>query len=411
MSNCDAAYDGPRTLYTIPAENLPKFEAELKKLSNRSKKLIGQEIDYIIYECRDERLSDGHFHRVYGIYLNVDVPKLDGWKFVAKIDHSLDIGNVVRKVPNVDVVIPDVYRTRTYCDHCNSARFRRNTYICFNEETNEFKQVGSTCVADFLGHDVYKIARRAELLSYADEIARGSSNFTGGDMRWIHTETYLAHAVMAIRKYGWVSAKEAREANGDDVVSTRFRAYVTMYPNIENEETEKPSEDDFRIAREAIEWVLAFEANDRHLSDYEANALIIARSSMIEYQHLGIAASIPAMYLKHNERLKAKEATGVKSIDQSEHVGEVGVRQDFGRCRVLSVRTFDSSFGTTWFYTFATENNDVLVWFASKSARLFKGEIVNLTGTVKKHDIFNDRKQTVITRCKAEVIREVMEAA
>ena len=47
---------------------------------------------------------------------------------------------------------------------------------------------------------------------------------------------------------------------------------------------------------------------------------------------------------------------------------------------------------------------DVLVWFTAKDLDLEKGQAVDLTGTVKKHEEFRGVKTTQLSRC---IVKEV----
>ena len=60
----------------------------------------------------------------------------------------------------------------------------------------------------------------------------------------------------------------------------------------------------------------------------------------------------------------------------------------------------DGNYGTTYIAIMtevATGNN--VIWFASVNA-CDEGETVTLKGTVKAHNVRDDKNQTVLTRCK-----------
>lgn len=282
-----------RTIFEIPAENLEKFEEQIAKLSKKSVKLIGETISPIIFGYDEKELSDGLTHRVYQVLLTADIPKLNGWTFVARLDHSNDTGTIVRMVPNTGVTLPDNYRNavNTTCDHCNVNRYRRDTFVVFNEEANEFKQIGSTCLKDFFGHDPSKIAKMAELLGYAYECGKAGENFVGGDLRYIELQSYLEHAAAMVRKHGWVSGGVAFKNHG--LTSTRQRASDSMLAHFTT-----ITDDDRVLASEALEWASNLSSNEV-LSDYEHNVSVIANATMIEPRSMGLAASIVGVYFKN----------------------------------------------------------------------------------------------------------------
>ncbi|CAM6053382.1 unnamed protein product [Sphagnum tenellum] len=157
-----------RTIFYVPDVNLNKFQAACAKLSRKAEKIGCSEIKPFIFGHTTQKLSDGYEHRVYEVLFTVDVPKIEGWTFIARIDHANETGNIIRVVPNTKVAVPERYRTSApNCDHCNKIRRRRDTFVLHCEATDEFKIVGSSCLVDFFGHDPLKMARMAELLGYA----------------------------------------------------------------------------------------------------------------------------------------------------------------------------------------------------------------------------------------------------
>lgn len=282
-----------RTIFEIPAENLAKFEEQIAKLSKKSVKLIGETIMPLIFGYEEKQLSDGLMHRVYQVLLTAEVPKLNGWSFIARLDHSNETGTIVRMVPNCNVILPEQYRhaTNTTCDHCNVNRYRRDTFVVCNDETKEFKQIGSTCLKDFFGHDPVKIAKMAELLGYAYECGKAGEHFVGGDLRYIELQSYLEHTAAMVRKHGWVSGGTAYKDNR--LTATRQRASESMF-----EQFTTITEDDRVMASEALEWASNLGSKEV-LSDYEHNVLVIANATMIEPRSMGLAASIVGVYFKN----------------------------------------------------------------------------------------------------------------
>ena len=394
---------GERTLYEIPAGNYPKFEAAIAKLSKRSEKLIGLPIIPFIFDRYNRKEDNGTQVRVYKVMLTAETPKLGGWEFVARIDHSQETGNILRVVPNTTHKVPEKYRTSLpNCDHCNARRKRRDTFIVCHEETNEFKQIGSNCLADFLGHDPYKIARMAEFLSYADEVSHSYGNYDGLlDHRYVDLEDYLTHVATMVRLYGWTSGKAAYE--NENLTSTRERAstnfHVANNPKRKHDEFfDKVTDEDRALAVEALEWARGFSEKD-DLSEYEHNVLVIANAEAIEYRSMGLAASIVGVHVRNKLR-EAGIAEERKRLADSQYVGEPKQRLKFGPCKVLKASAVEGFYGTTYIYKFVTSEGNVLTWFASQSLKVVEGSTVDLVGTVVKHDDFKGVKQTVVNRCK-----------
>lgn len=292
--------DSERTIFLIPEAHMPRLEREVAKLSKKAQKWHDWSFDLLIigFQFRDER--NGSKTKLLEVCLDVETIKIDGWRFLARIDHSNETGNVLRVVPNVGVAVDQRFRSASpNCEHCNHKRKRRDTFVLFNETTEEYKQVGSTCLVDFLGHDAAKLGRIAELSGYATELARAlETEPTEGhslhDRRYLDLETYLAHCAAMVRTQGWVSGSAAY--NNSSLTSTKTQALENMFPdhNMLNYLVTVTDEDRALVER-AVTWAQDF-AEKAELSDYEHNVLVIANSTMIEMRSCGLAASIVGVY-------------------------------------------------------------------------------------------------------------------
>src|SRR5207249_2638558 len=76
-----------------------------------------------------------------------------GWEFVATIawDSETKLA-ITRPVPGYDVDL-SAHRGSQLCEHCNTNRDRKDTYVIRELDTGVTKQVGRNCLAAFLGID------------------------------------------------------------------------------------------------------------------------------------------------------------------------------------------------------------------------------------------------------------------
>ena len=105
------------------------------------------------------------------------MPVFNGWKFLASIEHNTSRiddrflkENQPRNYINATAWLDDreiqvIESQREFlqdcpanCEHCDLPRNRNQTFLLENTETQEQKQVGSSCIDDFLGHDSLKKA-------------------------------------------------------------------------------------------------------------------------------------------------------------------------------------------------------------------------------------------------------------
>src|SRR5664279_593950 len=203
--------------YDIPEVRLDWFRQKIAALGKRAMKLVGEKVycTVIGYHFVDE---DGpkqlRKQKVYEVYVSHPQVKLNGWQFVARIDHSQDTGNIVRVVPGQS--LPPRYRdTAPICEHCFVKRFRRDSFVLTCTETGESKQVGSQCLKDFTGHNgAAKYAQIAEMLAIIGDYAKGIGFERTGfvnDYRWYNARWFLGSVAHSVKTSGWISATVAQE--------------------------------------------------------------------------------------------------------------------------------------------------------------------------------------------------------
>ena len=112
-----------------------------------------------------------------------------------------------------------------------------------------------------------------------------------------------------------------------------------------------------------------------------------------------------AYFREDAEDLVQKRFKEAEGPSLSKYVGEVGERLRNLTAIYKSVRGFESAYGWTNIYTFQTGEN-TLVWFTQKNLGIEKGSIVDLTGTVKKHEEFRGVQTTQLNRCIVKKIGE-----
>jgi hypothetical protein len=323
--------DASRTMFEIPAGNYKKFEAEIEKLAQRSKKAGGWDIVPVVIGTKYHRTTNA---KTYEVYLDAPDVQIDGYRFVAKLDHSQETGNIIRMVPNVEVVLPTSYRTvAPNCDHCSIRRIRRDTYVVQNIETGALLQVGSSCLKEMFNTDPRAIAKLAELLGYAKERAEVAARepedrrtMTLRDDRCIDLSDYLVNTAAVIRQYGWVSGKAAYESGR---TSTASLAYINMLDNhydvAVSSRTVEIEQADHEVVDAALVWARGLR-DKAEMNDYENNVAVVAESQFIEGRAAGIAASIVGVYLMNVQKSKPR----AKPADLGDMTAVIGLFERAG---------------------------------------------------------------------------------
>jgi hypothetical protein len=418
--------------FEIAVEFFHRFVAEFAKLAKKAAKL---KVIAPTYEVIEEKVIPASINGTTGevvkparvlkvIKVSGQAPKIGGWTFVAVLQHE-EKGNIVRRVPGTESikVEKDLRAVDPFCNHCNTERRRKDTYVVAHEDGRQL-QIGRNCLKDFTGHDSPEaIARWAELLfafeSTVDETfdEGHEGGFGGGrDYGW-SLQIFLCTVAAAIREGGWLSRGKAREltekysrtyaATADITTGYLFARTAEQRRNFISEIT--PVDDERAAA--AITYAKAhFEAAEdagRELDDYEHNLRLVVEGNSVTGRSAGIAASI----IPFVERLQGKEIERRRAA-KSEFQGTVGKR-DFFMVQVVRVIDLHSEmFGTSHLHLMSDEAGNRFTWKTS-SYCLQTGGIYRVLGSVKEHKIYSRSdvessdpgiKQTVLTRCSADLL-------
>lgn len=193
--------------YLILEDNMERLQKKLTRIRTKCNKYG---CDFYYAEIGEEfhtwKDSEGAEHT--SKYIKVECEgnaKVNGWVFAATLEHTEE-GNIVRAVKDVGVEIPQRYYTCSpECEHCKSARHRKNTYIVYNSDTEEFKQVGSSCLCDFTGG--YDAELAAAYIALFDELIQGETPYPGcHTTNYMNLKEVLVYAIDYVKHFGYVSS-------------------------------------------------------------------------------------------------------------------------------------------------------------------------------------------------------------
>lgn len=375
------------TTETISAHLIHEVTRKLARLNKRAAKIGATPLKVELDNERVEKRGNKNV-KVVDVTVIGAAPILNGWELAAKLEHS-EVGNVIRTSPRFEDDLPVEYRTAgPNCDHCNIKRARNNTYVLHNE-AGEWIQVGSSCLADFIGNDPAQVLW---VFEESDSFVESEwENFSTGPT-FYKTEDYLTHVVAAIRLHGWVSRSQSYSGQHPtaDVAHSSIDPAPKSGP-LAIEDTDKAE------AEEALKWVRNIETPN----DFLHNIHTVGLNDYICYKDLGFAAAIVMAYQKEQDRLRRAEREA-KLGANSVWVGEIKKRQEF-TLKVERIFTRETAYGLSFITTLHDEDGNVYTWFAS-SKELEIGKTYTGKATVKDHTEYNGIKQTVITRFSCEEV-------
>lgn len=398
--------------FQVREENMERLN---KKLASLKKKCEKAHCEFKYEEVGSEykTFTADNGEEVTVKYIEVDVEgeaKYNGWKFVAVIDHHKE-GNVIRAYDE-ELEIPEKYLTcGPTCEHCNKIRSRKDTYLIRNEETNEFKQVGKSCLQEFTNG--LSAENVAFFCSMYEEV-ENSYGYSGSSFnRYISVERILKYAFECYRHFGYQKSASSFE---DEIPvgyrSTMSRVVDYYYINRatgkvaqqlkeEMEEVGFNADSEYAVntTEEALNWI----RNETNLDNqYIRNLHIICSDEYTDYRSLGILVSLTVAYARHLDQVAAYEKKQKKIEEEknsSEYVGEVGKRIEVEAFNFACVYSSENMYGMSYLYKWNDAEGNIFTWFSSNAIDQPE-TVVSVKGTVKEHSEYRGVKQTVMTRCK-----------
>lgn len=380
--------------YEIPEQNLPSLKEKLDKVNKKCAKLGFPPFEVKVISI-SSNTEDTFVYRILTIEISGTIPKIAGYTFCGSIQHLQNSeDNIVKEVK--ETKIPDKFRNRRCCDHCNINRYRTETYILKSNNGNYF-QVGSSCLKDFLGHDPESGISICQYIIEIEEKIE-SFNFDSGALNKTHLylPTFLKYVAFCIRNYGWVSKKESQETGKTSTVFQVFHVIDLKEKNIF-------SDSDIRIAEQSLEWAKSL--SDRlELSSYLWNIHAIAKSELIERRLEGYAASIIIAWSKDT----GNTPDGTEKQEprkKSDFVGTVGCKETFFlKCIKVARANSLNNFGSSNLVIFIDANDNIIKWFQSGNAIIEENAYYSVIATVKDHSTYNNNRETLITRPRCNLV-------
>lgn len=390
--------------YQIPEENLSKLESKLNRIKKKcDKNQINFHYEQVgeAYLPVDPTDPDGPITKFITVEVEGQV-KYNGWEFVATLEH-LPEGNIVRSF-NPELVVPEKYYTcGPKCEHCNKIRSRKDTYLIYNAENEEYKQVGKTCLKEFTsGLDAEQVAFFLQFFSSLE----ASEDFgpSPSYVSYYTLEEVLHHAFECFHHWGYERVDEFDP--GSKTTKGRVARYIHCPSGFDREEMDEVGYDEnseYAISNTeaALDWIRNVPEDDLGFG-YLRNLYTLCKQEYITGRDFGIVCSLTTAYFREVERQKvkaAKEAEAKVEAEKSSYQGEIGDRLDV-RCELVQcVSSWESQFGWTYLYKIIDTEGNIYIWYASRGIDEPEN-VVAIKGTVKDHSEFNGVKQTVLTRCK-----------
>lgn len=382
-----------RREFTIgPEFNLPKVIAEAEKLAARAvtKGLSG---GYTVTTKQQIRpgINGGQPQSVTVVIIAGEPVKYNGWAFVAKVEYvngsPVVTGSPWYEGPQVDrsTLRPNA------CDHCGISIARKKT-IVVEDEAGQRKQVGTSCVKDFLGAEV-----TGAWYSEKDPFDALESYAGSGGVPMENLLSTLAQAACVIRQSGWIPGwKSETDQTTAQTVRLLKGWGSAKYAAETRAQYGDPTDADKAVAERAIAWGQSMEGD----SDYAANVrAVFAGGDWIDPKFIGLAVSVPAMMLKAEGRAADAAKAAETPITDTLYAPE-GARVEVTDAEVTEVYGFATQWGFTRI-VYLIGDGHRFKWMTSTDPGLSIGEKVSFKATVKGLDEYDGKVSTQVLRVKA----------
>lgn len=384
--------------YEIYEGNMDRLSKKLTTISNKCAKygceFHFEELGETFRNVKDEDSGEIRTAR----FITVDVSgkaQISNWEFIATIEHSKPI-NIIRSF-RPEVEIPEhFYTVDTYCEHCKTRRYRKDTYIVRNTETGELKQVGKSCLRDFTGG--LSAEQVVSYISWFDEVIKGEY-VEPGFKSYDSTEEVLQFAVESVRLYGFTKTEAYAGADSTrDIVCEQLHRYGKYSDRITRDGFDPDHKGNAEKTKAIMAWVESLPEQFGYISNLKAT---MARP-YCERRDIGIICSAVASYNREME-YQARKAVQRKQASSSQWVGNEGDRIELHNLQVRLLTSWETMYGVTYLYKFIDEQGNTLTWKTGKwlgvTDEITPDLRISLKGTIKKHSEFNHELQTELTRC------------
>lgn len=419
---------------TINALNLDWIKERINTYNKKAKKLNLNEIELIEENRRIKEVKINHdiytekkVLELVDISFEAEVLTFDKGKIIAKITHlSYDDENVF-KIYDYEAIenfgLEKIKTLASNCEHCNSNRRRKITYLIKLYDEEKIIQVGRTCMKEYTSiYNINSVLSMYDLLEDLEEQICRDPFGAEREEFFNNTIDVLLLIKNEVEKNGYISNSKAMLSN--NLIPTSKVIYNEIYNEhgIEKVREKKQYDKDtikaLKVIEEKINYIINYDYEKYIISEKYSDKLdseekkIKFRDSFNfklfeavsnKYCKLNAIPVLSAFFMSYDILVETKEKIDLreKNAFYSEYYGSIKEKIEVD-VELKKINSFESFYGynnTNYIYTFKKDNY-TFTWITSKDLDIEIGEKINLKGTIKEHKEFNGIKQTVLTRCK-----------
>lgn len=352
-----------------------------------------------------EIVEDEKEIRKYYTFLEIEVEgiaQVGEYDVVAMLEYNPN-GNIVKPLHNLDSDVPQKFwHSDCTCDHCKTNRSRNKMFVVRNIETNEYSQVGGSCLKEFTGRlDADKVAKLYDSIT---ELAEYNGYCGEVFCQPVYDVVRVIEiAVAIINKLGYFPSNSSLPTKSLIIKALYEKTNADIASTLNHELRqgfeERFAEEDFEVTEKTVTDIIDYYLSLEQEDSFTHNVKTFLEMGYVKLKDIGYIAYLPQGYAKFldKERERAKR---VADDSTSDFFGEVGKRYKGVKIVTCAMITsYETLYGIIHIYKFKLVNGEVLIWRTSN----FIDEDTDfdtIDFTVKEHSEYNSIKQTSITRAK-----------
>ncbi len=297
---------------------------------------------------------------------------------------------VLRYAPGADPIDNASVRPGE-CDHCHTVRARGTTFLVQHERSGELRQVGRSCLKDFLGHTALPVFIDADQI--ADQVERsmrGAPQAAAWDLHSV-----LTYAWATVETHGWAPASSPHSTR--DLVAQALAGGPHSTEVLASIRAKLPERE--QMARRIVtDLINGLEGR----GGYEANLLSILNAGVVyRRNHLGLAVSaITAWHRISQADPRSAKPEPSRTIG---HAGEVGATITLSGTITTAMWIDGYHHNSPPQRLIIRDCGDAvakMITAAGWADDIHRGEPLTVTATVKAHTDYHGVPQTVLVRPK-----------
>lgn len=373
----------------VPESKIQNFFETIEKMNKKAEK-FGCEKIQILKESELENFEeeiDGFKYVAVVKTFDIELPqiKIGEYEVIGIIKHPLlNFQGAMTTQFYGEEGLSERYKDITpyRCDHCNTNRYRTCQIVLRNKEGKEIV-VGKSCVEEYTGLKFKQYTIFSEMNE--GDVWEELESFDGRTSSY-ELKIVIRQMMEIISKYGYIKKSEGDLMLG--IVPT-FEVFMDKY------DCHMVVEDG--LVKDFRNYIM----NNKYESDFMNNLRSISKLDYVVSSYLPSLACAVNMFMKNRQYQEQNNKRNEERLN-SQFIGEENQKVELN-VEVRRISYFETMYGRSARVEFS-QNGNMIVWFTNvqsfENQNLKENKTYRIKGTVKKHEVFNNTNQTILTRVK-----------